>query len=410
MNVLIVYNSALDPNSMSGVQRYFIDVVREWKRQGHRVDFLAGRGAWPSFERNFPGSALISSDDLFYFPPHRLKQTWRYLPAFAWRMVTPWFVRTPVRYDIVLACAQFIYEIGPTLVLARRHQAAVGVKIHHVVAAQSRAPGFFDRLHVWSERTTARWLNRRADLLLCTTRQVANDFNAIEKELGLKPSTLLCTGNALNFEEFPFNPEIPKQFDAVLLGRLHAHKGVLDAPAIWQQVRLQRPAARLVIIGEGPHRAALEAEFARIGLGPETGAVEFTGGVSDSVKNERVAQSRVGLSLSREEGWGLSITEFMAAGLPVVAMELPVFSEVFPGHLDLVPVADTKRTAERILHWLNQPELARKQGEENRRFIQRYDARNLAQVEIDAMKTAVAAKRPPNVEAAPRRFPNNTPK
>jgi glycosyltransferase involved in cell wall biosynthesis len=245
---------------------------------------------------------------------------------------------------------------------------------------------------------------------LCTTRQVANDFNAIEKELGLKPSTLLCTGNALNFEEFPFNPETPKQFDAVLLGRLHAHKGVLDAPAIWQQVRLQRPAARLVIIGEGPHRAALEAEFARIGLGPETGAVEFTGGVSDSVKNERVSQSRVGLSLSREEGWGLSITEFMAAGLPVVAMELPVFSEVFPGHLDLVPMADKQRTAERILHWLNQPELTRKQGEENRRFIQRYDARNLAQVEIDAMKTAVAAKRPPTVEAASRRFPNNTPK
>lgn len=389
MNVLIVYNSALDPHSMSGVQRYFIDVVREWKRQGHRVDFLAGRGAWPSFERNFPGSVLISSDDLFYFPPHRLKQTWRYLPAFAWRMITPWFVRTPVRYDIILACAQFIYEIGPTLVLARRHRAAVGVKIHHVVAAQSRAPGLFDQLHVWSERTTARWLNRRADLLLCTTRQVAADFNAIENELGLKPSALLCTGNALNFEEFPFNPNIPKQFDTVLLGRLHAHKGVLDAPAIWQQIRQQRPTARLLIIGEGPHRAALEAEFARIGLGPETGAVKFTGGVSDPVKNELVAQTRIGLSLSREEGWGLSITEFMAAGLPVVAMELPVFNEVFPGHLDLVPAADIHATAKRILYWLDHPEHARQQGEENRRFILRYDARTLARVEIEAMEAAV---------------------
>lgn len=374
---------------MSGVQRYFIDVVREWKRQGHRVDFLAGRGAWPSFERNFPGSVLISSDDLFYFPPHRLKQTWRYLPAFAWRMITPWFVRTPVRYDIILACAQFIYEIGPTLVLARRHRAAVGVKIHHVVAAQSRAPGLFDQLHVWSERTTARWLNRRADLLLCTTRQVAADFNAIENELGLKPSALLCTGNALNFEEFPFNPNIPKQFDTVLLGRLHAHKGVLDAPAIWQQIRQQRPTARLLIIGEGPHRAALEAEFARIGLGPETGAVKFTGGVSDPVKNELVAQTRIGLSLSREEGWGLSITEFMAAGLPVVAMELPVFNEVFPGHLDLVPAADIHATAKRILYWLDHPEHARQQGEENRRFILRYDARTLARVEIEAMEAAV---------------------
>ena len=393
MNLLIIYNSALDPDSMSGVQRYFIDVVREWKKSGHRVDFLVGRSAWPSFERNFPGSTLISSDNLFFFPPHRLHQTWRYLPAFAWRMVTPYFVRTPVRYDLVLACAQFIYEVKPAFTLARRHRAAMCIKIHHVLAAQTPKPGLFDRLHLWSERTTTRWLNRRADLILCTTRRVAADFNAIEVCLGLSPSSLISTGNALDFDEFPYHPDTPRRFDAVLLGRVHTQKGVMDAPAIWQEVRRHRPDARLLIIGEGPHRPALEAAFSKVGLGPETGAVVLTGGVSDQEKNQLVAQCRVGLSLSREEGWGLSITEFMAAGLPVVAMELPVFDEVFPNHLDLVPQGDVAATAVRLRFWLENPDAAQRQGGDNRQFILRYDARNLARAEINAIEAAVQAHR-----------------
>ncbi len=393
MNLLIVYNSALDPHSMSGVQRYFIDVVREWKQAGHRVDFLVGRSAWPSFERNFPGSTLISSDDLFYFPPHRLHQTWRYLPAFAWRMVTPHFVRTPVRYDLVLACAQFIYEVGPAFTLARRHRAAMGIKIHHVLAAQTPKPGLFDRLHLWSERITTRWLNKSADVILCTTRRVAADFNNIESRLGLKPSSLICTGNALNFDEFPDPKETQRKYDVVLLGRVHTQKGVMDAPAIWREVRRHRPEARLIVIGEGPHRSALEAAFSEAGLGPETGAVVLTGGVSDREKNEWVAQCRVGLSLSREEGWGLSITEFMAAGLPVVAMELPVFDEVFPDHLDLVPQGDVTAAARRLQFWLENPDEARRQGAENRRFILRYDCRQLARMEMEAIEAAVQSHR-----------------
>lgn len=393
MNILIVYNSALEPNSMSGVQRYFIDVVREWKRAGHRVDFLAARGAWPSFERNFPGSELVSSDNLFYFPPHRLSQTWRYLPAFAWRMLTAFWVHTPVRYDIVYACAQFIYEVGPALVLARRHRAEVVVKIHHVIAAQSRPPGFFDRLHVWSERTTARWLNRHAALILCTTRRVADDFHQIEIAMGLNPSPLLCTGNALDFEQFPYSPNIPKQFDVVILGRIHAHKGVFDAPPVWKKVRERFPDARLVIVGDGPHRDALVAEFTLLGLSPETGAVVFTGGISDQEKNRFVSAARMGLSLSREEGWGLSITEFMAWGLPVVAMDLPVFAEVFQDRLDLVPLGDINAAADRICFWLENPDLAGSNGELNRAFIQRYDCKKLAQVELEAMENALVRHR-----------------
>jgi glycosyltransferase involved in cell wall biosynthesis len=60
-------------------------------------------------------------------------------------------------------------------------------------------------------------------------------------------------------------------------------------------------------------------------------SVTFTGGVDDRRKNELLRQSKLGISLSYEEGWGLSICEYLAAGLPVVAYRLPVFAQVFTG-------------------------------------------------------------------------------
>jgi glycosyltransferase involved in cell wall biosynthesis len=392
LNLLIVYNSALDAKSVSGVQRYFADVVEEWVAMGHRVDFLAARGAWPVFQELFPNSQLISSDDLFTFPAERLRQTWRYMPAFAWRMITPFFLRLPCRYDVVLACAQFAYEIGPSIVLARRQNAAVAVKIHHIVSTQRRAVGFFDRLQFTMERVTARWIHRWADAVLCTTRLVAADFNLIESNLGLTPTHIHCTGNGVNLRNLQFQPLAAKEFDAVLLGRVHAHKGIFDAPEIWRRVRESRPGARLLIIGEGPHRLELARRFEALGMTPDSGAVEFTGGVADGEKNRLLSRCRVGLSLSREEGWGLSITEFMALGLPVVAMDLPVFREVFEDQLDLVPKGDVAAAAARIVAWISDPAATEARAVEGRRFIERYDHRRIAHVEYSVLAEAVRSR------------------
>lgn len=388
MRILIVYNSALDARSVSGVQTYFAGVVEHWIAAGHQVDFLVARSAWPIFRSLYPRSQLISSDDLFD-PNRYLGQTWRYLPAFAWRMLTARFTHLPVQYDVILACAQFIYEVGPARILARRCGAALTVKIHHVLSNQRQPSGLFDRMHFLSERATARWLNREADAILCGTELIARDFNTLETRLGLVPSKTFATGYGIDLDRIPLSVDLPKEFDAVLLGRVHEHKGVFDAVPLWRSVRQHRPDARLLIIGEGPHRAELMTRFEAAGLGS---AVHCSGPVSEAEKVALVSRARVGLSLSREEGWGLSVNEFLAAGLPVVAMEVPVFRSVFPGQLDLVPQKDIAAAASRVLHWLEHPAEARERGVAGREFVQRYDHRRVAAAEIRILTAARASR------------------
>ena len=54
--------------------------------------------------------------------------------------------------------------------------------------------------------------------------------------------------------------------------------------------------------------------FGELGLAH---TVTFTGGIPEKEKNDLLCRSRIGLSLSFEEGWGLSINEFLATGIPV---------------------------------------------------------------------------------------------
>ena len=121
--------------------------------------------------------------------------------------------------------------------------------------------------------------------------------------------------------------------------------------------------------------------------------VTFTGGVGETEKNTLLVQARVGLSLSFEEGWGLSINEFLGAGLPVVAYDLPIFGQVFPGQLDLVKPGDRSGAAKKVLALLEDELQQREQGGRGRDFVARYDYRKVAQVELQALQSAVSKAR-----------------
>jgi glycosyltransferase involved in cell wall biosynthesis len=389
LKILIVYNTAIDRKSISGVQTYFSGVVNHWIQAGAQVDFLVGQSALPVFQSLFPKSFLWSSDSLFD-PNQYLGTPWRFFPVYAWRALSPLRGVPSGRYDLILSCAQFVYEIWPARFIARRDSAALTVKIHHLVSAQRKPTGLIDRIHFLSERISTRWLNREADAILCGTELIARDFNALESRLGLTPSRTFSTGYGLDLEALPLSVDAEKEFDAVLLGRVHEHKGVFDVVPLWKRVLEVRPGARLLVVGEGPHRLELENRVRDAGL---AASVTLTGAVSEAEKCRLLSRSRVGLSLSREEGWGLSVNEFLGIGLPVVAMEVPVFRSVFPDQLDLVPQGGITAAADRVLHWLGHPEEARLRGIAGREFVRRYDHRAVAERELEILREAVGRRR-----------------
>lgn len=100
------------------------------------------------------------------------------------------------------------------------------------------------------------------------------------------------------------------------VGRLVPQKGFDLLLEAFAKVARVVPEWRLVLWGEGPDRAALEAQRARLGL---EGRVEMPGVTTRPC--EWVARSDLFVLSSRFEGWGLVVGEAMAAGLPVISFD-----------------------------------------------------------------------------------------
>ena len=129
----------------------------------------------------------------------------------------------------------------------------------------------------------------------------------------------------------------------VFVGRLTAQKALplaLDA-------LVEVPSARLVIVGDGPERAALERRVAELGLEER---VTFDGALPRDEVLRRVAGARAALLPSAWENLPHAAVEALAVGTPVVATAVGGVPEVV--HDDengvLVPPGDPRALADAL--------------------------------------------------------------
>lgn len=112
----------------------------------------------------------------------------------------------------------------------------------------------------------------------------------------------------------------------VAVGRLVPVKHFDDLIRTVHRVREDHPTTRLVIVGEGYERPALDDLVATLGA---ESWVEFAGRVDDDGLVDLYRRAWVVASASSHEGWGMTLTEAAACGTPAVATRIS-------GHVDAV--------------------------------------------------------------------------
>jgi glycosyltransferase involved in cell wall biosynthesis len=139
------------------------------------------------------------------------------------------------------------------------------------------------------------------------------------------------------------------------------HEVLLSAMRL---VAARHPDARLVIVGDGPRRRALQALAADWGL---TGAVHFAGHQEDV--GAVLAGADIFALASRSEASPNALIEAMAAGLPAVATAVGGIPElVADGETGLLAsVDDAAAVARGLLQLMEDPALAERMGAAARR-------------------------------------------
>lgn len=165
------------------------------------------------------------------------------------------------------------------------------------------------------------------------------------------------TSVILNPVYFPDNAPVPSRSElasrpniVLAAGRLSPEKDFLML--IRAFAALNRPGAKLVLLGKGSERDKLESEVLRLGL---EGSVSMPGYSAEPWLHYQRAKCLV--SSSKSELFGNTLVEAMAYGLPVVSTACIGPKEIIkdPAHGQLVPIGDVAALAKALGEALSDP-------------------------------------------------------
>jgi glycosyltransferase involved in cell wall biosynthesis len=251
--------------------------------------------------------------------------------------------------------------------------AAVVARVPSIATVQLYPEVMFDR----SSRLQLRLLSVGVDRYIAVSSGVAE---RLVRKLGVPAEKTVVIPNAVDVERFSnvTAAELRRNLagDAHLvlsLARLHEQKG-LD---VLLRAAVELPDARFVLAGEGPERGRLERLARQLGIAER---VVLLGTRRDTP--ELLAACDVLALPSRYEGLPLVLLEAMAAGVPLVASNIPGVDELIVSGENglLVEPGDPGALAREIRRLLDDRELRRQLALRARATVeQRYAAAAIAE-------------------------------
>lgn len=106
----------------------------------------------------------------------------------------------------------------------------------------------------------------------------------------------------------------------VHFGRVRKYKAIDVVIRACAKIRESLPSTRLIVIGDGPELGNLKKLVSHLNLEE---AVEFTGRVQTERMVEILNRCHLFMNASPKEGWGLTVVEANACGVPVVGSNRP---------------------------------------------------------------------------------------
>lgn len=387
--------------SAGGVQRVMLDLAGAFAQAGHETDLLVCRahGAMsgqlpagvrlvelPSARRSEVLRALVRTDPLaalrLAWAP--LPSTLRALPGMVnyYARARPAAVLSATVYvNLMATWARALAGSDARLVLSEHTHPSARLRAQSGV--QRRAlPGMMARGY------------RRASAVVAVSHGIAADLAA---RRGIPARHLHVVYNPIRpaaGTAYPVpHPWLRAGEPPVVLGvgRLYPQKSLEVLLHAFAQLRRQRP-ARLLVLGEGPQRGALEGLAGALGIEAD---VALPGFVPDPYPY--FAHAGVFALSSRYEGLPLALIEALACGCPVVSTDCPSGpDEILQGgrHGALVPVDDPTALAVALAATLARP----RDPEPLRRRAAEFSPQRAASAYLDLLLGSAPA---PGVPVAP---------
>ncbi len=280
-----------------GAERYAWEIARGLAGRGAAVHFLTARAPGQSRRDRRDGIAIIRLGGRFTVYPR----------------VLGWLLAHRRSFDAVIDCQNGIPFFTPCVLPGRVPVLCV---VHHVHSAQFGV--HFPWWMAWAGRVmegpAARLAYRRHACVAVSPSTVTAMRERLRwtGDIYLIPNGVPTTAH----------PAVPGAAGAgpprlVWVGRLVAHKRAELILPIAE--RLRGSGITIDVVGRGPAARSLAASIEARGL---ASTVRLCGFLPEADKQASVAGSLLHLNTSHGEGWGLSVIEAAALGVPTVAYDV----------------------------------------------------------------------------------------
>jgi glycosyltransferase involved in cell wall biosynthesis len=176
----------------------------------------------------------------------------------------------------------------------------------------------------------------------------------------------------------------------VSTGRLAIEKNWTVLLQSMQKVHQKHPDMRLVIIGDGPEKRALQEQAAELGIAER---VTFTGELPFEQVPTYLKAADLFAFASVTETQGLVTMEAMAAGLPVVAVDASGTRDIVQnGKQGFLVPNDSDALADAINRLLDSPDLRKKFQRNALKRAKVFDMKNCARQMVKVYEQAIADK------------------
>ena len=299
-----------------GVESHVEEIARRLAGRGETVEVLT--------HHDDPGLPAAEVRDGVLVRRHKVPVTSQHFavsPA-VWATL----VRERHRYDVVHAHG---YHSSAPLAAALAGASPLIFTPHYHGTGHSP---FRKALHI-PYRAAGAGITARAQRIICVSRAEADlflaHFPAARRRLTVIP-------NGVDLARITGARPFPGAGAVIITGgRLQSYKQV---DRVVEAMALTPPGMRLVVTGDGPERASLEALTDQRGVREK---VQFLGRVDTELLYRWYASAEVFCSMSSNEAMPVTILELLAAGARVVASDIPAHRDIrdrTAGAITLVPL------------------------------------------------------------------------
>jgi len=363
---------AIGPETSKGVlmyggTRFWIEMGKRWgKKKENEIHVVGSVGTYDTCIREGIKARFYLVPFEFILP---------FLGVIV-RMIKACCLNFKTFNGMIFSPSHFLWDTLPAFCLKKRVTKLTWVAtVHHVIPPPTERRGNFLRnLLSFVSQKLSFALIKDADAIVT----LSNFVKECLVTLGFDGDRILVMSNGVPYDGLSkVQGDEKESYDAIFMGRLHPAKGVFDLIKIWKRVVKSNKDAKLALIGSGSREVAKKLERAVIENGLQRN-FDVLGYLPDDEAYRIIKSAKLFIFPSYEEGWGISVCEAMALGIPVILYDLPAYRD-FQDAVVRVTVGDVEAFAQAVLKLMSNEKARAEMAGKAQEIASRFDLDKIAE-------------------------------